>query len=80
LVLLVRPGTGFSVAIGKDKLLHSFAGVDFSAVEVPLRIHGDGIDPMEIARHAAIIPNGAGHRPGLSRAGAVSIRRKEDGL
>jgi hypothetical protein len=52
---LVRMRPGLSVAIFQDKFLSPFPGIYFTGVDVPLGIHGDRIDPMELPRHPAVV-------------------------
>src|SRR5437879_5339062 len=48
----------FSVAIREDEFLDALSGFDLAGVEISLGIHGDGIDPVEIAGHASVIADG----------------------
>ena len=40
------------------ELLDSFGLLDFAGVDVPLRVHRDGVDPVELAGVAAVAPEG----------------------
>src|SRR5580704_12623423 len=57
-ILLVRMQPRFAVAIREDEFLNPFSCFDFARIEISLRIHGDGIDPVKIAGHAAVIADG----------------------
>src|SRR5215469_6921020 len=44
-----------AVAVHEDEFLNALAGFNLARIQISLRIHGDGVDPMEIAGHSAIV-------------------------
>ncbi len=57
--LFVRMRPGLSISILQDKFLRPFSGIHLTGVDVSLGVHGDRIDPMELARHAAVVADRA---------------------
>src|SRR5258708_5602281 len=61
---LVRTWPGFPITVRQNELLNAFAGIHFAGIDIPARIHGDRIDPMELPRHTAVVADGARDRAG----------------
>ena len=57
--IIRRVGPHFSVAIRKNEFLNPFSRIHLSRIEVSFRIHGDRVDPVELAGHAAVIADGS---------------------
>src|SRR5215467_1857432 len=50
--------SSLSVSVRQHKLLSALTGIHFAGIDVSLGVHGNRVDPMELASHAAIIANG----------------------
>src|SRR5260370_38452916 len=57
---LVRTGPLGLVAIHQHEFLHSLPRIHFAGIEISDGIDGDGVDPVEIAGHAAVVADGGG--------------------
>ena len=77
-----RPGRGDGVrdqgsggALAQDhvapeqELLGTLAGVDLGGEDVAVAVHREVVDPVEVARHAAVAAEGAEHLAGVAASG-----------
>jgi hypothetical protein len=62
----MRVRTRYAVAIRQYKFLNPLPRIDLAGVEIATRIHGDGVNPMELARHTAIVPDRTGEFSSLA--------------